>query len=121
MQSIYNFLCETLLIPIYQDFIPKTAYQPSACYSITERAVERELKGTPIFRSVKVQVDIASSVSRMECSQVCDRLRALDGCFSHPNFKYIEILTDSDDPISDTSAMIYATNIELRLSPKTIK
>ena len=118
MIKIYSLLAEVLGVPVYQDFIPEKKPKPAASYLIINRETEKVLKGTPVLRRITVQVSISSDTSRLDCELVCDRLRALDGSFMHSNFQYISIISDTDDPISDTSERIYTTNIELQLTPK---
>lgn len=121
MTNIYQLLTTLLGIPIYQDFIPESKPKPAASYLIIYRESERDLKGKNILRRVNVQVSISSEQSRIETEQYCNILRSIDGSSSLENFQYASILSDTDEPRSDSSEPIYTTNIELQLTPKQIQ
>ena len=118
MTNIYQLLTSVLGIPVWQDFIPEGEDKPAASYLIIYREKERELKGRPILSRINVQVSISSDMSRLETEEHCNKLRAIDGASSLDNFQYVSILSDTDEPRSDSSESIYTTNIELQLTPK---
>lgn len=118
MIKIYSLLAEVLGVPVYQDFIPEKKTKPAASYLIINRETKKVLKGTLVLRRITVQVSVSSGTSRLDCESICERLRELDGSTAQTNFQYISIISDTDDPIGDTSERIYTTNIELQLTPK---
>ncbi|MGV3000784.1 hypothetical protein [Vibrio sp. E150_018] len=118
MTSIYQLLTSLLGIPVWQDFIPEGESKPAASYLVISRENERVLKGKTILRRINVQVSISSDKSRLETEDYCNKLRAIDGSSSLDNFKYISILSDTDEPRDDSSDPVYTTNIELQLTPK---
>lgn len=121
MTNIYQLLTDLLGIPVHQDFIPESKAKPAASYLIIYREKERNLKGKNILSRINVQVSISSGQSRLETEKYCNKLRTIDGETSLTNFKYATILSDTDEPRSDSSDRIYTTNIELQLTPKQIQ
>lgn len=116
---VYELLKSALEIDVYQDFVPENAKLPACSFVNISKPTERDMSDNVILRRSNWSVKILSDKSRIECDEICDKLRSIE-IFKRKfkrkyDLQHFKIISDSDEPRLNPDVKLFATNIDFEV------